>query len=149
MTSTYLSVDLDYWTGHRSDRSMRRFLDRCLALKVPTMLVWWWLTCSRSHWCSPADKLVNVDYHDDIVERLRSIGRRHQPALNDGNWVSHVPGRKFEADGHPLRHYKKLMRKLLQLDCTDPLVTPNAGCSDQELVRLSFSEVRRHLSVTS
>lgn len=90
---TYLSVDLDYWQEHSTDRSMLRFVDRCLSLKVPTLLV------SDHHWLIDhvnqyrADRLINVDYHDDITQRPNRDRDSDFP-LDCGNWVSHVKWRR-------------------------------------------------------
>lgn len=91
--STYLSLDVDYWGMAGSDRHMFPFVQRVLELKKPTLVV-------RDHDKLlphidkyPCDRLINVDYHDDIVYRsAQDIGTGKLP--EEGTWASYVAWRE-------------------------------------------------------
>ena len=86
--SIYLSIDLDYWMYHETDRGLWSFVNRALSLGVPTMAVQahhWLLSHINKH---PAHRLINVDFHDDIVFR-----DEEGCAMSDGTWVSYVKWR--------------------------------------------------------
>ncbi len=89
---TYLSIDLDYWSNHETDRSMRLFVEHALNLNVPTLLVrehHWLLKHINKH---PAEHLINADHHDDIATRWDWQGFTEycMDRPNEGTWASFV-----------------------------------------------------------
>jgi hypothetical protein len=82
---TYLSIDLDYWSECRTERTMLPFIEKALSLQVPTLVVkdHHWLTSHAN--AHPAEQLINVDYHDDIASRPCDFG--------EGTWASFVKWR--------------------------------------------------------
>jgi hypothetical protein len=94
--STYLSLDIDYWGNSQDDRHMFPFVQRVLALKKPTLVV------RDHHHLLPhinkytSDRLINVDYHDDIVYKPTQGERGDSRAveLEEGTWGSFVKWRE-------------------------------------------------------
>ena len=91
MSNTYLSIDLDYYTGldYSSADRYKCFdlVNKALELRVPTIVV------DTHHGLTDhinntgkkmnIDRLINIDFHDDIV-RDDSFG------LCEGSWVTHI-----------------------------------------------------------
>jgi hypothetical protein len=89
--NTYLSIDLDYYTGVEYDSKERYqcldLVNKALELRVPTIVV------DTHHGLTEhinkmgkrfeLDHLINIDFHDDIV-------CKNVCGLTEGTWVIHI-----------------------------------------------------------
>ena len=100
--STYLSVDIDYWSKADHRLACSQFIRRVLRLGVPTLVV-------SSHEAMLGDvdrsgcrRIEHVDYHSDVADYPEmqdsqfAEGVRYKRGLNfeDGTWLSFVRWRK-------------------------------------------------------
>jgi len=85
----YLSVDLDYWRGHKSPNSSNYFFNKVFDLNVPiTFVIEHEELLSDIKKMKDLTSLYNIDYHSDI------IGRRDINDIpEDYDWANFVPGR--------------------------------------------------------
>jgi hypothetical protein len=102
MTSTYLSVDLDYWGFNKNQRrACTRFFNKLLSLDVPILVVnehHHMLDDVNSSKCS---RIEHIDFHADLSDRPRKVQKiTHKPFsggklyLNCGTWLNYVKWRK-------------------------------------------------------
>jgi len=96
-TKAFLSIDLDYWADHRSERSSLLFFNKVADLYLPIHVVESheeMLPLINESGCSV---LYNVDYHSDIFgfdnpEERESWIEEH-PHPNEGQWGPYVEWR--------------------------------------------------------
>jgi hypothetical protein len=89
---SYLSVDLDFWYTHTSQKSSKRFFAKLLSLDVPMVVCkhHQFLVSDVNLHQPKDDTLINVDYHSDISsENYFGVDKR----LNCGNWVDFIKWR--------------------------------------------------------
>jgi len=144
--STYLSIDLDYWSFYTQRSAVTAFFNKVFGLGVPLLVVG-----SHEQLLSDVDKsgcthLENIDYHSDLVGE-EGCGA----APIDGSWLSHV---RWRSKGSLLWRCPDLMQcfTLGQGCChgrgKDPLRDPSAtGWKRVGVVeglrRLPWSDVAR------
>ena len=93
MDNIYLSIDIDYWINE--DRSMKSFLRKALALKVPSTVVVSHEKLIPHINSSKAKTVINVDYHSDLAD-LQVKQSKIANELDEGTWGNFV---KFKEDG--------------------------------------------------
>jgi len=90
MKTAYVSIDMDFWDNVRiAEKSLRKFLNSIP--DVPLVAVMNHQQLVRHVNKIPADVLVNIDTHSDLVEESTVL------ELNCGTWVSYIKWR-HEAD---------------------------------------------------
>jgi hypothetical protein len=89
MKKTYLSVDIDYWSGNYNDSGMIPFLMSIIELGVP-------IKCVKYHHeltpiinaNSNIQHLINIDYHSDYADiGLNDLTLYH---FNEGTWINYL-----------------------------------------------------------
>ena len=85
--STYLSVDIDYWTVAETAELQLTLMLRAMQGKVPIIAVMNHQQLLPEVNASGADTLVNIDEHSDLTDRYTTF-------LDCGSWVSYVKWRK-------------------------------------------------------
>lgn len=89
---TYLSIDIDYWTGTKLDINSglpfvnRSFIKRVIGTGKDISVFMSHEQMLSDIEKSGARKLVNVDYHSDLSDNSNGI----LPELNEGTWVNHL-----------------------------------------------------------
>jgi hypothetical protein len=86
MKDAYLSIDLDYWSRHKTTRSANTFFEKVFAIRRPIIVVSQHHLMLRDINKKNYKLLYNIDFHSDIAE----------PGLwlNEGTWVCYVKWRK-------------------------------------------------------
>jgi hypothetical protein len=88
---SYLSVDLDYWFLHATQRSSMLFFRKLLALNKPIVVVkdhQRLLRDINENW--PRDNvLVNIDFHSDISSEIYDILDKRLSCANWADFVHH------------------------------------------------------------
>ena len=86
MKHTYLTVDLDYWYSHSITGTGLPFVQKLFALNRPMKVF------TEHHLIlrdidRQYDKVINIDFHSDIVDRVCGWP-------NCGTWANYFPGRQ-------------------------------------------------------
>lgn len=96
---TYLSIDLDYWANKfekqftLSRKQPEHFLAKVKSLNVPIFITDFHDGLVPDVNKYKVDRLINVDYHSDIVYE-DEIGSLDAEPLNEGTWVNFYDYRK-------------------------------------------------------
>ena len=91
--SAYLSIDLDYWCEHESQKSATNFFKRVMDLRVPvTFVIEHEELLNDINKMENLTKIYNVDYHSDIVAQ-----HDKEDTPQDYEWANHV-GNSIKAD---------------------------------------------------
>ena len=92
--STYLSVDIDYWTHGQGQRAAcTRLIHKILNLGVPTLVVLNHQEMLKDVDRSGCDRIEHVDYHSDVVDSEGYPGCPEKPLFDEGSWLSFVEWR--------------------------------------------------------
>jgi hypothetical protein len=96
--NVYLSIDLDYWR-HAHERwyvldFFRKVQARVKTAKLPVTVAFYHhhLVDDINAWCQQLNRVINVDYHSDIVDEVRGADLR----FNEGSWANFI---HFRGDG--------------------------------------------------
>src|SRR3972149_3365011 len=100
----YLSIDLDYWRHARERRYVLDFFRKVKALRLPVLVAFYHhhLIDDINDRCQWLDRIINVDYHSDIVDGTFGDDDFR---FNEGSWANFI---HFRCDGTFEWRYPKL-----------------------------------------
>jgi len=143
--STYLSVDLDFWSQHNDTKSATRFFRRVQGLNVPvTFFIEHDEMVQDIKKVKELTPLYNVDYHSDIIAH-----KERGDYAEDYNWANFIPGSK-KADYTwilPNRKCYNLYEGLCHGDGIDPFDEPEKSgwksCTVDTMSKINWKNIVR------